>query len=75
MIKIELVAVHDLIDSNREEVQELVDHRLAFQSFSILSGEFVVLYLVCIERREGVVVDERNEVAEGRKGYLVIIFD
>jgi hypothetical protein len=58
VVQVKLVAAVDLIDGNGEEVQQFINHGLAFQSFRILLGQFITLHLVSIEGGERVVVDQ-----------------
>lgn len=74
MVEVHAAAAHDALDRLGEELQQLVDHRLVLHALAVLPAHLRVL-LVGVEGRERVVVDERDEEAEGGEGQLAVLPD
>jgi hypothetical protein len=73
MIEVKFVTVRNFIDGSWKIIEKLINHRLIFQSFCILSSNFIILNLISIKRGKRIVVDQRDEVAKRRKSNLVIV--
>jgi hypothetical protein len=73
MIEVKFVTVRSFIDGSWKIIEKLINHRLIFQSFCILSSNFIILNLISIKRGKRIVVDQRDEVAKSRKSNLVIV--
>ena len=73
MIEVKFVTVRSFIDGSWKIIEKLINHRLIFQSFCILSSNFIILSLISIKRGKRIVVDQRDEVAKSRKSNLVIV--
>ena len=75
MIEVHFCCNHHPIHRPPKQSNNLTYHRLAFQFLSILFSGLSVSDFLCVERREGVVVDERYEEAKGRKWALIVFLD
>ena len=73
MIEVKFVTVRNFIDGSWKIIEKFINHRLIFQSFCILSSNFIILNLISIKRGKRIVVDQRDEVAKSRKSNLVIV--
>ena len=73
MIKVDFGNRNYFIDSLREKLKHLAYHRLAFQSLSIFASQLIVLNFINVERRKGLVVNQRDEVTQRRKSIFRVI--